>query len=434
MDSVWSKTVHLPQFEALQESKKTDVLIIGGGMAGILCAYFLQEKGVDYMLVEGRRICSGVTKNTTAKITAQHGLIYGKLLQHEGAERARMYLEANLRAVEKYGQLCREIECDFEEKTSYIYSKDAPEKLEEEAEALHQIGYEAKIVEVPELPFWTAGAVAFAHQAQFHPLKFIAQIAKGLVIYENTFVTAVKDHTAVTEKGNITFEKVIFATHFPIDNKHGLYFMKMFQERSYVLALAGAAQVHGMYLDEAKGGYSFRNYQDLLLLGGGSHRTGKDGGKWQELRDFAKEHYPGAAEKYAWAAQDCMTLDQIPYIGMYSKGMPDYFVATGFCKWGMTTSMAAAMMVSELVVGNVPSCQEVFNPSRNMLKPQLAVNAGEYLANLIHFSKKRCPHLGCALKWNPEEHTWDCSCHGSRFQEDGTLLDNPATKDLQNTV
>ncbi|MDE6421136.1 MAG: FAD-binding oxidoreductase, partial [Lachnospiraceae bacterium] len=225
MDSVWSKTVHLPHFEALQESKKTDVLIIGGGMAGVLCAYFLQEKGVDYMLVEGRRICSGVTKNTTAKITAQHGLIYGKLLKHEGAERAGMYLEANLRAVEKYGHLCCEIDCDFEEKTSYIYSKDAPEKLEEEAEALHQIGYEAKIVEVPELPFRTAGAVAFAHQAQFHPLKFIAQIAKGLTIYENTFVTAVKDHTAVTEKGNITFKKVIFATHFPIDNKHGLYFM-----------------------------------------------------------------------------------------------------------------------------------------------------------------------------------------------------------------
>lgn len=430
MDSVWSESVHLPQFEALQENIKTDVLIIGGGMAGILCAHFLREKGVDYTLVEGRRLCSGVTKNTTAKITAQHGLIYGKLLKHEGAEKARMYLEANQRAVEKYYQLCSDISCDFEEKTSYIYSKDNLQRLEEEAAALHQIGYEARIAEVSDLPFPTVGAVAFPHQAQFHPLKFLAQIVRGLNVYENTFVTEFKDHTAVTENGTITFEKVIFATHFPIDNKHGMYFMKMYQERSYVLALAGAKRVHGMYLDEAKGGLSFRNYKNLLLLGGGSHRTGKEGGKWEGLRLHANRYYPDSTEKYAWAAQDCMTLNHIPYIGAYAKGMPDCLVATGFCKWGMTSSMVAAMMLSELATGKVPSYQEIFCPSRSMLKPQLAVNFWESLTNLATFSKKRCPHLGCALKWNREEHTWDCPCHGSRFGKDGTLLDNPANGDL----
>ena len=430
MNSVWSESVQLPQFEALQGSRTTDVLIIGGGMAGILCAYFLQEKGVDYILVEGNRICSGVTRNTTAKITAQHGLIYGKLLKHDGIQKTRMYLEANQRAVEKYYQLCHDIDCDFEEKTSYVYSKDATWKLEEEAEALHQIGYEAEIVKVSELPFQTAGAIAFPHQAQFHPLKFIAQIAKGLVIYENTFVTEFKDHTAVTENGNIVYEKVIFATHFPIDNKHGMYFMKMYQERSYVLALAEAAQVQGMYIDEAKGGLSFRGYKDLLLLGGGSHRTGKEGGKWQTLRDFTNQYYPDSVEKYAWATQDCMSLDSIPYIGMYAKGMPDSFVATGFSKWGMTSSMAAAIMLSEMIVGETSSWQEVFYPSRSMLKLQLAVNGFEYLTDLLTFSKKRCPHLGCSLKWNKEEHTWDCPCHGSRFDEEGRLLDNPATGDL----
>ncbi len=430
MNSVWSESVQLPQFEALQGSRTTDVLIVGGGMTGVLCAYFLQEKGVDYILVEGNRICSGVTKNTTAKITAQHGLIYGKLLKHDGAEKTRMYLEANQRAVEKYYQLCQDIDCNFEDKTSYVYSKDATWKLEEEAEALHQVGYEAEIVKVSELPFQTAGAVAFPHQAQFHPLKFIAQIAKGLAIYENTFVKEFKEHTAVTENGNIVYEKVIFATHFPIDNKHGMYFMKMYQERSYVLALAEAAQVQGMYIDEANGGLSFRNYKDLLLLGGGSHRTGKEGGKWQKLRDFANQYYPDSVEKYAWATQDCMSLDSIPYIGMYAKGMSDSFVATGFCKWGMTSSMAAAMMLSEMIVGETSLWQEVFYPSRSMVKLQLAVNGFEYLTDLITFSKKRCPHLGCSLKWNKEEHTWDCPCHGSRFDEEGRLLDNPATGDL----
>lgn len=431
MNSVWFDTVQLPEFETLQGDRKTDVLIIGGGMAGILCAYFLQKRGVDYMLVERGRICSGVTKNTTAKITAQHGLIYGKLLKHGGAEKAGMYLEANRRAVEKYYQLCQSIDCDFEEKTSYIYSKDAPEKLEEEAEALRKIGYKAEIVEVSELPFQTAGAVAFPHQAQFHPLKFVAQLAKDLEIYENTFVEEFKDHTAVTGKGNVVYKKLIFATHFPIDNKHGLYFMKMYQERSYVLALSGAAQVQGMYLDGAKGGLSFRNYKDLLLLGGGAHRTGKDGGKWRELRDAAGRYYPDAVEKYAWAAQDCISLDHIPYIGMYAKGMPDCYVAAGFNKWGMTSSMAAAMILSEMIMGETPVWQEVFSPSRSMLKPQLAVNGFEYLTDLVTFSKKRCPHLGCTLKWNREEHTWDCPCHGSRFDEKGRLLDNPAAGDLR---
>lgn len=180
MESVWTESVQLPKFETLQGDKKTDVLIIGGGMAGILCAYFLQQKGVDYMLVEGRRICSGVTQNTTAKITAQHELIYSKSLKNNGAEKVGMYLEANQQAVEKYYQLCSGMDCDFEEKTSYVYTKNAPWKLEEEANALRQIGYESEIVEVSELPFQTAGAIAFAHQSQFHPLKFIAQIAKGL--------------------------------------------------------------------------------------------------------------------------------------------------------------------------------------------------------------------------------------------------------------
>lgn len=431
MNSVWSESVHLPQFEALQENIQTDVLIIGGGMAGILCSYFLKEKGVDHILVEGRRICSGVTRNTTAKITAQHGLIYKTLLKKAGVEKAGMYLEANRQAVEKYFQLCSDMDCDFEEKTSYIYSKDDLSKLEEEAAALHRIGYEAEITKASELPFPTAGAIAFPHQAQFHPLKFLAQIVKGLPVYENTFVTEFKDHIAVTERGNIAFQRVIFATHFPIDNKHGMYFMKMYQERSYVLALAGASKLQGMYLDEKKGGLSFRGYKDLLLLGGGSHRPGKNGCKWEDLRYLAAQYYPDASEKYAWAAQDCMTLDHVPYIGTYSRGLPDCFVATGFCKWGMTSSMAAAMILSGMITGKAPSYQEVFCPSRSILKPQLALNCWESLTNLVTFSRKRCPHLGCALKWNKEEHTWDCPCHGSRFSEDGTLLDNPANGDLK---
>lgn len=431
MNSIWKESASLPHFDTLEGSVTTDVLIIGGGIAGILCAYFLREKGVDYVLVEGNTICSGITENTTAKITSQHGLIYDKLLHRVGIEKAKMYLDANQNAVKKYFELCEDIDCDFEKRTNCVYSIDDKRKLEREVAALYKMGFPAEIIETEELPFQTAGAVSFENQAQFHPLKFLSKIAENLNIYEHTFVKELAEHTAVTEKGNIAFQKLIFATHFPIDNKHGMYFLKMYQHRSYVIALENAPKLRNLYVDEAKGGLSFRCYQDILLLGGGAHRTGKRGGNWKELRDFAAEHYPNAREKYFWATQDCMTLDGIPYIGAYSKRMPGCFVATGFHKWGMTSSMAAAMILTDLVLEKENSYAPVFHPSRNMLKPQLLINGWETAVNLLTISKKRCPHLGCALKWNEAEHSWDCPCHGSRFDEEGILLNNPANGDLR---
>ena len=430
MDSIWMDGGQLPHFKRMEGSIKTDVLIIGGGMAGLLCAWFLQEKGVDYALVEGRTICSGITKDTTAKITVQHGLLYGKLLRQRGEEIARKYLDANQKAVRTYAELCKQIDCDFEEKTAYIYATDDAKKLLDELETLHRLGLEAIFTQPAELPFPVVAAIGLEQQAQFHPLKFAAQIARGLNIYEHTFVKEFQDHTAVTEHGNIVFQKVIFATHFPIDNKHGMYFLKMYQQRSYVIALEHAADVQGMYLSAGKGGYSFRNYGELLLLGGGAHRTGKAGGNWQELRDFARRYYPDSRERCAWATQDCMTLDGVPYIGRYATHMPDCYVATGFNKWGMTSSMVAAMLLADLVMEKENPYEEVFAPSRSIWKPQLFFNGWEALTNLLTISGKRCPHLGCALKWNGTEHSWDCPCHGSRFGEDGSLIDNPANGDL----
>ena len=251
MCSIWTENISLPQFKQLKGDKKTDVLIIGGGMTGILCAYFLEMAGVDYALAEGGRICSGITKNTTAKITSQHGLIYRKLLKSLGSERARMYLDANQDAVRRYTRLCRRLDCDFEVKHSYVYSRNDRKKLEDEADALTRIGFQPRLTDQCELPFQTVGAVGFAEQASFHPLKFVSRIAKGLKIYENTFVKELKTQTAVTEHGEITFQKLIFATHFPIDNKHGMYPLKMYQHRSYVIALKDAPSLKGMYIDEA---------------------------------------------------------------------------------------------------------------------------------------------------------------------------------------
>lgn len=431
MNSVWTETAQPPRFKTLKKNCDTDVLIIGGGMTGLLCAHTLQQAGVNYVLVEANAICGGITKNTTAKITAQHGLIYHKLLKKFGLEKAQAYWQANRSAVEKYRALCRKIDCDFEEKDSFVYARNNPKIIERELYALEKIGASATYADNLPLPLSTSGAVRFEKQAQFHPLKFAYALSQNLHIFENTKVLEVAPHEAITTHGKITAKKIIVATHFPFLNKHGLYFLKMFQHRSYVVALKNAPNVNGMYVDEAETGMSFRNHGDLLLLGGGDHRTGEKGGNWQELTAFKDEHYPNAEVVYQWATQDCMTLDDAPYIGQYSKRTPDLYVATGFNKWGMTSSMVAAQILTDLVLEQENPYAAVFSPSRSMLRAQLFVNTAKTFLNLLTPTVPRCPHMGCALKYNRQERSWDCPCHGSRFTEEKKLIDNPATKDAK---
>ena len=427
--SVWEKDVPQVRFDALTENKSTEVLIIGGGIAGILCTYKLKSAGVDCMLVEAAEICGGITKNTTAKITLQHGLIYDKMIRRFGENKTRLYAEAQKKACKEYARLCENIDCDYETKDSYVYSLNDRKKIAKEVTALNCIGVKSEFSDAKELPIKIAGAVRVKDQAQFHPLEFLYTIAKGLPIYEHTKVVELMPHKAKTNHGEITYKKLIIATHFPMLNKHGLYPLKLYQYRSYVIALTGAQNVNEMYVDECDTGLSFRSYGDLLLLGGGGHRTGKQGGCWQELEDFARKYYKNAEIVAKWATQDCMTLDDVPYIGQYSKSMPDVFVATGFNKWGMTNAMVAADILYDLVRGKSNPYTAVFDPSRTVLRPQLALNAFESTIGLLTPTAPRCPHLGCALKYNKAEHTWDCPCHGSRFREDGELIDNPATDD-----
>lgn len=429
MNSIWTETSDKPTFKKLNKDVKTDVLIIGGGIAGILCAYMLKKSGVDCLLVEAKSICNGVTENTTAKITLQHGLIYNKLINRFGVNTARLYYKAQKDACDKYAELCANIDCDFEYKDSFVYSLEDEAKIKKEYLALKALGIQTEFHRKINLPFEIAAAVSVKNQAQFNPLKFLYEISKELPVYENTKVLELLPNKAITNHGEIDCNKIIVATHFPMINKHGFYFLKLYQHRSYVIALENAKNVEGMYVDESDTGLSFRNYKNLLLLGGGGHRTGKQGGNWKELEAFAEEYYPTAKIVNKWATQDCMTLDGVSYIGQYSRNTPNLFVTAGFNKWGMTSSMLSAMILSDLVQGKENKYAPIFSPSRTVLRPQLAVNAFESALGLLTPTAPRCPHLGCALKYNPAEHSWDCSCHGSRFDENGNLLNNPATDD-----
>ena len=431
MDSVWSQDGQMPHFLPLQGEHRTDVLIIGGGITGLLCAWQLRRAGVDCTVAEADVLTDGVTKNSTAKLTFQHGACYHGLIDRFGPERARMYLQANQLALEEYRNLCRQIPCDLERRDNIIYSRTDLSILEREVRALEILGCPAELARDLPLPLPTVGGVKVSDQAQFHPLKFLSAVSRDLTVFQRTQVRRLEKGTAVTDRGKIRAEAFIVATHFPFLNRHGSYFLKLYQQRSYVLALEHAPVPEAMYLDQAENGLSFRSCGDKLLLGGGGHRTGHAGGGWQELEDFAQSRYPGAAVTHRWATQDCMSLDGVPYIGQYSARTPGVYVATGFNKWGMTSAMAAAMILRDLITGKGSDFAPVFSPSRGMLRPQLMTNALEAGKNLLSLSPKRCPHMGCALKWNPQEHSWDCPCHGSRFTAEGKRIDNPACRDLK---
>ncbi|EOU1743812.1 FAD-dependent oxidoreductase [Clostridium perfringens] len=476
MKSVWSESCKFRKREALNKDIKTDVLVIGAGIAGILTAYMLKQKGREVVLIDAAEIASGNTKNTTAKITSQHDLIYSKLITEFGEEKARQYAKANELAIKKYKEIIEDkrIECDFEEKPAYVYSLNEVDVLKEEVEAAKNLGIDAEFVQEVNLPFKIKGAVKFNNQAQFNPLKFLKGISNELVIYENTRALEIKENLVVTSGGNITANNIVVATHYPIMNAPGYYFMKMHQERSYVLALENTSEIDGMYIDLNKEGYSFRTYNNLLLLGGISHRTGEneEGGSYDKLRKVAKNLYPKAKEKYYWSAQDCMTIDGIPYIGRYSSETSNIYVATGFNKWGMTSSMVSAMIISDMILEKENDFSEIFSPRRfdlslsiNNIANDLIETAKNFIAQKVSipsseiehiknghggiieyngekvgvyknkegkefFVSTKCTHLGCQLSWNADELTWDCPCHGSRFDYKGRLIGSPATKDL----
>jgi glycine/D-amino acid oxidase-like deaminating enzyme/nitrite reductase/ring-hydroxylating ferredoxin subunit len=461
----------------LEGDIKTHVLVIGAGMAGILTAHRLSKQGAEVVVIEGSQVGSGQTKNTTAKITSQHNVIYDSLIKNFGMEKARQYALANEAAVAEFHDLIKDnnIDCDYEQLPAYLYSSVCSEPMEKEAEAALSLGINASFTTKTGLPFPVRGAVRFENQAQFHPLKFLRAVSEPLIIYENTKAIEVEEHTVTTDKGTIRAEHIVFASHYPFINFPGYYFLRMHQERSYVIALENASVPDGMYLGVDNDGLSFRAAQGYLLLGGGNHRTGENskGSKYDYLLNRAEKLYPGSREAYRWSAQDCMPLDGVPYIGRYASDRAYWYTATGFQKWGMSTSMVSAMIISDLISGNESPYTEVFTPQRFNLPASaknLATEAAlavkgltrdlfkvpvinaehiqrgqggivEYEGKKVGVYKSpegklfivdtRCPHLGCQLEWNPDELSWDCPCHGSRFSYEGRLLDNPAQVDLE---
>lgn len=521
MNSYWIESVksEKKKFPKLEEDKAADVCIIGGGLTGITTAYYLSKTNLNVVLLEKYRVCEHASGNTTAKITSQHGLFYDYLIQSQGKEKAKQYLEANEQAISNIEKIVQEesIDCDFERQDNYVYTLKQEEvlKIQKEVEAVNSLGFPAKFVSDVDLPFRTLGAIKFPNQAQFNPCKYVDGLLKSIEknerisIFENSKVVEVKGngiildsmdeqqdekinmtneetskqgYKIVTENGNVvTAKHVVLASHYPIINIPGYYFLKMYQEMSYLIGVETKQPLfQGMYINSELPTVSFRIAKDrdkqLLLIGGMGHKTGerKDiSDSYQKLEAIAKQYYPDCQVKYRWCTEDCISLDKIPYIGEFSNLMPNVYVGTGYKKWGMTSSNVAANIIVDKILGRENPYEEVFTSTRlepvknrkelgNMVKEVATswtieklkipeerlkdiekgtggtiefkdqkVGAYKDENGKVYLVKPVCSHLGCELTWNSLEKTWDCPCHGSRFTYKGKSIYDPSIKDLE---
>jgi len=490
--SYWMDSTPQPQYPVLNEDVEVDIVIIGGGMVGILTAYQLVEYGIKVAIFEADHILQGTTGHTTAKITSQHGLIYSKIKSQMSEEFAKQYAEANESAIHMFEKIAREnnIECDYIPESAYIYTlqDEYVDKIKDEVKAASSLGIKANYIKEIPLPFPIKAAVRFDNQAQFHPRKFLLPLADKIIssgnnIFEQSSIIDIEEngkYTLITSHGRkVTTEKIIIASHYPCYNKHGLYFTRIYLERSYVLAIRAKEKYPGgMYITAENPGRSLRNqtsdHGDLILVGGDHHKTGQGEetiNHYEALMDFANETFTIEDVPYRWSTQDCMTLDGLPYVGHFTSNTPNMYVATGYGKWGMTNSMVSAMLLRDLIVhGNSP-WQDVYNPSRKTIAASAKnfviqnVNVAEQLiegkispiphdvdikvgegkiikANgqrsgayrdeqgTLHVVDTTCTHMGCELNWNSAEKSWDCPCHGSRFSYEGNVIEGPALRPL----
>ena len=489
--SLWVDTAPETSYPKLEGPVEVDVAVIGGGIAGLTAALFLKRAGVRVAVIEAGRVGTGVTGHTTGKVSALHRLVYSELRRSFGERGARTYGEANQAAIEKIAELVKAeaIECDFRRVANYTYAESAAAlgQVREEAEIALQLGLPAAYTDSPPLPFAARGAVRFDDQAQLHATKYLVGLARAVAgdgshVFEESRVTKL-DHGAPcrveTKHGSITAEAAIVATNIPIADR-GLFFARCHAHRSYLIALALDGELpEGTFISADEPLRSIMPHRtgdlDLLLVGGEGHRasdTADAGKRYRRLEAWARERFPVASLEYRWSTQDGLPIDGIPYIGRMSPFSRHVYVATGFRKWGLTNGTVAGMILADEILGEPNPWSSTFNSNRlkplaggrrfvtenlragvRLVRDRLAPRAsalpelrpgegtvldlnGEKVAARkdergdVHMVSAVCTHLGCIVEWNGVDQTWDCPCHGSRFDPSGSVIQGPATDDL----
>jgi glycine/D-amino acid oxidase-like deaminating enzyme/nitrite reductase/ring-hydroxylating ferredoxin subunit len=492
--SLWVDTAPETDYPPLGPRLHADVAVLGGGMAGLTTALLLKREGAKVAVVEAGRVGAGVTAYTTAKVTSLHGIHYQAVESSFGADGARAYAEANEAGLARIASLVEElsIECDFRRKPAYTYAEEDGDRgqIEREVEAAQRAGLSASYTEETDLPWPVAAAIRVDDQAEFHPRRYLLALAEaipgdGSHVFERTRALAVSggDPARIsTTRGELTADHVVVATHFPFLDRGG-YFARMHPERSYGLGLylkSGRAP-QGMYLSTESPSHTVRSHPvaggEMVIAGGESHKTGQGGDTAERvarLERWARERFEVRSIEYRWSTQDNMPVDGVPYIGQLAPFQKRIWVATGFMKWGLTNGTAAAMILTDLIHGRDNPWAGLFDPNRfkplasakELVKENANVGAhfvGDHVSRpdarsadelgpgeggivrrgagkaaayreddgTLHVVSAVCTHLGCQVKWNTAERSWDCPCHGSRFDYTGRVIQGPAVKDLE---
>lgn len=479
VESLWIATTPNTSYPEFPDNITVDVAVIGGGIAGLNAAYFLKRKGLKVAVLEATYIVTGTSGNTTAKVTSQHELKYAYIQKNFGEENAKIYADSNQWAISELARIIykENIRCDFHIMPAYTYSKtrEGADEIKEEVETAKTLNLPASFVDSNRsVPFKIYGAIKFDNQAYFHPRKYLLAIAGkintgGSYIFEKTPASDIEEHEdsceIVTEKKKVKAKYAVIATNYPFYDKENL-FSQMQEIRSYVLAVKPRLKLpEGMFIGTGENDLSFRPQKigkEAWQLVGGVHHPSNESGdankNYEQLKQYAQKYFDIKRIDFKWAAQDSKSPDRIPYIGKMPKRQR-IFVTTGFGAWGMTTSFVSARILTDLITGEKNDWKDFYSPSR--IKPEKRSNIkyskkqkrsdlmeimedegkvmdkdGKQIAVYKDKSGKLitvsavCTHLGCIVGWNDGDKTWDCPCHGSRFNKEGKVIHGPAVKDL----
>lgn len=492
--SIWLDSCQLKRYKRLDTDINCDVCIIGGGITGITTAYYLMKKGFSVSIIEQSKFGNNTTGNTTGKITSQHNLFYDYLYKTFGLTFAQDYFKANEQAISNIKEIINfnTINCDFEIKDSYVFTQNNNyiQKFKDEYKILKHINPSVSLEKRIDLPFSIELAIKFSNQAQFNSIKYINGLLKALEeknvnLYENTKALDIEKnnnlYSVITEHGRITSKFVVCACSFPFLNFPGFHFIKMYQSTAYAIAIdTNMPIIDNMYINFDTPTISYRTAiykgKRIPIIAGFDHKTGtieNSKNAYLFLEQVAKKIYPDCKVISKWATEDCISVDKLPYIGEFSTFTPHVYLATGFKKWGMTTSNIAANIICDEICGIKNKYEYMFNSKRfhpikhfsetkNNIKeasegiifkkfivkdydidkiPTNSSKIFKYDGNIIgvykdeenniHAVKPICSHLGCLLSWNNTLKTWDCPCHGSRFDINGNCIYGPSNNSLK---
>jgi glycine/D-amino acid oxidase-like deaminating enzyme/nitrite reductase/ring-hydroxylating ferredoxin subunit len=489
--SYWVESTTASPYPQLSDTTEADTCVVGAGLVGITTALLLQEAGRDVVIVEMGEVVTGVTGHTTAKVTSGHGLIYASLESSHGADTARGYAQANEAGLARIADLVSRysIGCDFERKANYAYCE-RPEDADDiraEVDAAARAGLDVSLVTETSLPFPVAAAIELRDQAQFHPRKYLLALldvftSNGGRVFEKTRATGLEEGSPCvveTTGGEVRARHVVLATHYPFVDR-ALLFPRVHPKRSYVVAGPADRLPEGMFISSTEPTRSVRTIPDgdrtLLLVSGEGHSTGQEyetEERYENLDRWGAEHF-GLRTEYRWSTQDGTSVDELPYIGTIRRGSDHVYTATAFNKWGFTNGTIGADIITDAILGRSNEWAGLFDVHRVTVKQSAEKFVSENTKVAMHFVRDRalhpqrsdphelapgeagvhrsgtqmvaayrdedgllhkvsaiCTHLACVVSWNPAEKTWDCPCHGSRFDFDGHVIQGPAVKDLE---